>query len=115
MINNEGCFWIEKIFVCEVKNWLWMCLNNCLDVEWKKWFVLLKECGILGVMFEGYNENIYCFCKEVGLEVYYWKWMMNCRELLDKYFDWYVVNCKGEFCYDKLVYVDYYCFLCFNY
>lgn len=29
----------------------------------EKWFALLKECGISGVMFEGYNENIYRLCK----------------------------------------------------
>ena len=37
----------------------------------KKWFALLKECGISGVMFEGYNENIYRLCKEAGLEAHY--------------------------------------------
>lgn len=55
----------------------------------EKWFALLKECGISGVMFEGYNENIYRLCKEAGLEAHYWKWTMNRRELLDKHPDWY--------------------------
>ena len=41
-----------------------MRLNNRSDAEWKKWFALLKECGISGVMFEGYNENIYRLCKK---------------------------------------------------
>lgn len=56
-----------------------MRLNNRSDAEWKKWFALLKECGISGVMFEGYNENIYRLCKEAGLEAHYWKWTMNRR------------------------------------
>ena len=30
-----------------------MRLNNRSDAEWQKWFALLKECGISGVMFEG--------------------------------------------------------------
>lgn len=76
---------------------------------------MFKECGISGVMFEGYDENLYCMCKEVGFEVYFWKWIMNCVELFNVYFDWFVVNCKGEFMYDKFVYVNYYCFFCFNY
>ena len=80
----------------------------------KKWFALLKECGISGVMFEGYNENIYRLCKEAGLEAHYWKWTMNRRELLDKHPDWYAVNRKGESCHDKPAYVDYYRFLCPN-
>ena len=67
----------------------------------EKWFALLKECGISGVMFEGYNENIYRLCKEAGLEAHYWKWTMNRRELLDKHPDWYAVNRKGESCHDK--------------
>ena len=114
VINNEGRFRTEKIPAREVKNWLWMRLNNRSDAEWKKWFALLKECGISGVMFEGYNENIYRLCKEAGLEAHYWKWTMNRRELLDKHPDWYAVNRKGESCHDKPAYVDYYRFLCPN-
>ena len=49
VINNEGRFRTEKIPAREVKNWLWMRLNNRSDAEWKKWFALLKECGISGV------------------------------------------------------------------
>ena len=73
-----------------------------------------KECGISGVMFEGYNENIYRLCKEAGLEAHYWKWTMNRRELLNKHPDWYAVNSTGESCHDKPAYVDYYRFLCPN-
>lgn len=30
----------------------------------EKWFALLKECGISGVMFEGYNEIFIVFAKK---------------------------------------------------
>lgn len=113
-INNDGRFRIEKIAPREVKNWLWMRINKRADAEWQKWFALLKECGISGVMFEGYDENIYRLCKEAGLEAHYWKWTMNRRELLNKHPDWYAVNRKGESCHDKPAYVDYYRFLCPN-
>ena len=74
----------------------------------------MKECGISGVLFEGYDENIYRMCKEAGLEAHYWKWTMNRAELLDKHPDWYAVNRKGESSHDKPAYVDYYRFLCPN-
>lgn len=35
VINNEGRFRTEKIPAREVKNWLWMRLNNRSDAEWK--------------------------------------------------------------------------------
>ena len=113
-VDNEGSFRMEKIAPREVRNWLWMRINKRTDAEWQKWFALLKECGISGVMFEGYDENIYRMCKEAGLEAHYWKWTMNRRELLDKHPDWYAVNRKGESCHDKPAYVDYYRFLCPN-
>ena len=61
--------------------------------------ICLLYTSISGVMFEGYNENIYRLCKEAGLEAHYWKWTMNRRELLDKHPDWYAVNRKGESCH----------------
>lgn len=115
VVNNEGRFWREKVTPREVKNWVWMRPHaKKADEEWKRQFVLMKECGISGILFEGYNENIYRLCKEAGLEAHYWKWTMNRAELLDKHPDWFAVNRKGESSHDKPAYVNYYRFLCPN-
>lgn len=115
VINNEGRFHIEKIAPRQVKNWVWTGVpKDRSAADWQKWFKLLKECGISGVLFEGYDEDIYRMCKEAGLEAHYWKWTMNRAELLDKHPDWYAVNRKGESSHDKPAYVDYYRFLCPN-
>lgn len=114
VVDNDGRFRVEKTAPREVKNWVWMRPGKRPDAEWKKRFALLKECGIAGVLFEGYDETIYRLCKEAGLEAHHWKWTLNRRELLDKHPDWYAVNRKGESCYDKPAYVDYYRFLCPN-
>lgn len=113
LLNQEGTFRTEPIAKREVKNWVWTRPDkNRPSAEWQKWFALLKECGISGVLFEGYDEDIYRLCKEAGLEAHHWKWTMNRRELLDKHPDWFAVNRKGESSYDKPAYVDYYRFLC---
>lgn len=115
VINNEGKFSIEKIAPRQVKNFVWARINkDKSDADYQKWFALLKECGISGVMFEGYDENLYRLCKEAGLEAHYWKWTMNRAELLNVHPDWFAVNRKGESCYDKPAYVNYYRFLCPN-
>eukprot|EP00825_Cyclidium_porcatum_P036351 TRINITY_DN3834_c0_g1_i1.p2 TRINITY_DN3834_c0_g1~~TRINITY_DN3834_c0_g1_i1.p2 ORF type:complete len:206 (-),score=12.79 TRINITY_DN3834_c0_g1_i1:122-739(-) len=97
-----------------VKNFVWVGIGKYKPEEFKTWFKLLKECGISGVMFEGYNEEVYKYCHEAGLEAHYWKWTMNRAEVKDIHPDWFGVNRKGESCYDKPAYVDYYRFLCPN-
>ena len=115
VVNNEGKFSVEKIAPREVKNWVWTRINkNKSAADYQKWFALLKQCGIGGVMFEGYDENLYKMCKEAGLEAHYWKWTMNRAELLKVHPDWFAVNRKGESSHDKPAYVDYYRFLCPN-
>lgn len=114
-LNQDGAFRIQPLATQrEVKNWVWTGVGKKPDAEWQKWFALLKECGISGVLFEGYDENVYRMCKEAGLEAHHWKWTMNRGELLDKHPDWYAVNRKGESSHDKPAYVGYYRFLCPN-
>lgn len=113
-VNQDGKFAIEKIAPRIVKNFVWVGIGKYKPEEFKTWFKLLKECGISGVMFEGYNEEVYKYCHEAGLEAHYWKWTMNRAEVRDIHPDWYAVNRKGESCYDKPAYVDYYRFLCPN-
>ena len=115
IINNEGRFWTEKVAPRQVKNWVWTRINKSKsEADYRQWFALLKECGISGVMFEGYDENLYRMCKEAGLEAHFWKWTMNRAELLNVHPDWFAVNRKGESTHDKPAYVDYYRFLCPN-
>ncbi|MFV0546683.1 MAG: sugar-binding protein [Bacteroides sp.] len=115
VIDNEGRFSVVKIAPRFVKNWVWTRIDKNKSPEsYKKWFTLLKECGISAVLFEGYEESLFKMCKEAGLEAHYWKWTMNRRELLNVHPDWYAVNRKGESGYDKPAYVDYYRFLCPN-
>ncbi|MEG1563403.1 MAG: sugar-binding protein [Bacteroides sp.] len=115
VITNEGRFSKEALPVRTVKNWVWMRIHkNKTEKEMQQQFALLKECGISGVLFEGYDENLYRLCKEAGLEAHYWKWTMNRAELLNVHPDWFAVNRKGESCQNKPAYVDYYRFLCPN-
>ena len=115
VVDQNGKFTREAIAQREVKNWVWMRINKEKgDAYYKKYFALMKECGFSGVMFEGYDEDTYRMCKEAGLEAHYWKWTMNRREVLETHPDWFAVNRKGESCYDKPAYVDYYRFLCPN-
>lgn len=111
-VNNEGFFKIEKMSTPEVSNWIWSKPVGHTDTEWQAWFALLKECGISGVLFEGYDENVYRLCKEAGLEAHHWKWTMNRGDFAETHSDWYAVNRKGESSLDKPAYVDYYKFLC---
>lgn len=102
IINNEGRFWTEKVAPRQVKNWVWTRINKSKsEADYRQWFALLKECGISGVMFEGYDENLYRMCKEAGLEAHFWKWTMNRAELLNVHPDWFAVNRKGESTHDK--------------
>lgn len=115
VVNQDGKFTVEKIAPREVKNWLWARIDkNKSAAEYQKWFELLKSSGISGVMFEGYDEDLYRLCKEAGLEAHYWKWTMNRRELLNVHPEWFAVNRNGESTHDKPAYVDYYRFLCPN-
>lgn len=115
VVNNDGKFSVEKLQTRTVKNWVWGRVDkNKTDQELQTWFALLKSCGISGVLFEGYDENLYRLCKEAGLEAHYWKWTMNRSELLDKHPEWFAVNRLGESTFDKPAYVGYYRFLCPN-
>lgn len=115
VVNQDGKFTVEKIAKRQVKNWVWARINkNKPEAEYKEWLKLLKESGISGVMYEGYNEDLYRWTKEAGLEAHYWKWTMNRRELLNVKPEWFAVNRKGESTHDNPAYVDYYRFLCPN-
>lgn len=98
-----------------VKNWMWERLKPARsDEEYAAHFKKVHECGISGILFEGYDERIYRLCKEAGLEAHYWLWTLNRKELLEEHPDWGVVNRKGESTYDNPPYVGYYRFLCPN-
>lgn len=115
VLNNEAKFSVEKMTPRQVKNFVWARIDkNKSQTDYQKWFSLLKECGISGVMFEGYDENLYKMTKEAGLEAHYWKWTMNRAEMREMHPEWFAVNRKGESGYDKPAYVDYYRFLCPN-
>ena len=112
-LNQEGRFGVHKIAPRYVKNWMWLRIKkNQSSDAYAKQFKLMKECGISGVMFEGYDERVYRLCHEAGLEAHYWKWTMNRGEVRKTHPEWYAVNKKGESCYDKPAYVGYYRFLC---
>lgn len=114
-VDESGRFAKEPIEACKVKNWVWMRIDKSKTEDYyKKQFALMKQCGISGIMFEGYDKNTYKMCKEAGLEAHYWKWTMNRREVMKTHPDWFAVNRKGESCFDKPAYVDYYRFLCPN-
>lgn len=111
-VDADGRFSVELVQPRVVKNWIWTKPDTRTLDGWREWFALLKDCGISGVMFEGYDADVYRLCHEAGLEAHYWKWTLNRRELLKEHPDWYAVNRKGESCADHPAYVDYYRFLC---
>lgn len=114
-VNQNGKFSITETPKREIKNFVWSSPHAYdTPAEWQAWFKMLKENGITGVMFEGYDTDLYKMCKEAGLEAHHWKWTMNRKEVLDTHPDWFAVNRKGESCYDQPAYVDYYRFLCPN-
>ena len=53
VINNEGRFRTEKIPAREVKNWLWMRLNNRSDAEWKKVVCVVERMWYFGCHVRG--------------------------------------------------------------
>ena len=115
VVNENGKFTREAIAPRIVKNWMWMRIDkNKTAAQLKHHFDLMKECGISGVLFEGYDEQTFRLCHEAGLEAHYWKWTMNRHEVKETHPDWFAVNRKGESCFDKPAYVDYYRFLCPN-
>ena len=115
VVDENGKFTREAFTQRVVKNWMWMRIDKSQGADkLKARFDLMKQCGISGVLFEGYDEETFRLCHEAGLEAHYWKWTMNRREVRDTHPDWFAVNRKGESCYDKPAYVDYYRFLCPN-
>lgn len=96
-----------------VKNWMWERIKEkWSDEQYAAHFKKAHECGISGILFEGYDERVYRLCKEAGLEAHYWLWTMNRRDLLEKHPEWGAVSRTGKSTYDNPPYVDYYRFLC---
>lgn len=112
-VNEQGEFRTETLAPRRVKNWVWLRIDkNRTAAQWRERFARLRECGISAALFEGYDEEIYRFCKEAGLEAHYWRWTLNRAEFLETHPEWYAVNRIGESSHDKPAYVDYYRFLC---
>lgn len=96
-----------------VKNWMWERIKEkWSDEQYAAHFKKAHDCGISGILFEGYDERVYRLCKEAGLEAHYWLWTMNRRDLLEKHPEWGAVSRSGKSTYDNPPYVDYYRFLC---
>ncbi len=112
-LNQNGRFEVEPLSPRVVKNWVWMRLRKDWgEADYRAHFTRLHDCGISGVLFEGYEELPFRLCRESGMEAHLWKWTMNRRELLDTHPEWFAVNRLGESCKDRPAYVDYYRFLC---
>ena len=112
-VDQDGKFTIGKVQPQVVKNWMWMRLNpEWSDSQYREHFAKVHSCGISGILFEGYDRDVFRMCKEAGLEAHYWKWTMNRAECLETHPDWFAVNRKGESCFDHPAYVDYDRFLC---
>ena len=96
----------RKEYYAVVKNWMWMRLNpEWSDSQYREHFAKVHSCGISGILFEGYDRDVFRMCKEAGLEAHYWKWTMNRAECLETHPDWFAVNRKGESCFDHPAYV----------
>ncbi|MEN9919164.1 MAG: hypothetical protein RL662_1600 [Bacteroidota bacterium] len=97
------------------KFWVWLNpkggeSDEELVARYKKYY----ESGIKGIFFEADNEQHFKIAKAQGLETHRWMWIMNRGEeyLKKNHPDWYAKNRKGESCFDKPPYVEYYRWLC---
>lgn len=97
------------------KFWVWLNPNDKdtdeeLTVRYKKYY----DAGIKGIFFEADDERHFRIAKAQGLETHRWMWIMNRGEqyVRDNHPEWYAINRKGESCFDKPPYVDYYRWLC---
>lgn len=112
-INQDGRFSVEDVKPRSVKNWAWVRLkDDWTEKQYRDWFSSMHDAGISALLFEGYNEDAFRICKEVGMEAHYWKWTLNRREVLDTHPEWFAVSRDGKSCYDNPAYVEYYRFLC---
>jgi hypothetical protein len=102
------------------KVWTWVHGGGGRPVGSTPWPVRFSElcrAGIDVVLIDGGPEalaKIAPFATAAGLQVHAWMWAMNQpdnKETLAHH-DWYAVNRKGESCFDRRPYVDYYQFLC---
>ncbi len=97
------------------KFWVWINpkageADEELKTRYKKYY----DAGVRGIFFEADNEQHFKIAKSQGLETHRWMWIMNRGEqsLRKDHPDWYAKNRKGESCFDKPPYVDYYRWLC---
>ena len=112
-VNQDGRFRVDSVKPVKVKNWAWIRLKDgWTDEQYRNWFKSMHDAGISALLFEGYDENAFRVCKEVGMEAHYWKWTLNRREVLELHPEWFAVSRDGKSCYDNPAYVEYYRFLC---
>ena len=97
------------------KNWIWTSPDKkASDRELTDRYSHLLQMGITGILFGGDDERNYLLAKNAGLETHIWMWTLNRREdfIMEHHPEWYAINRKGESCFDKPPYVDYYRWLC---
>lgn len=97
------------------KHWIWINPNTKEDsVDINKKFMLYKECGIGGILFEADSEKHFREAKKIGLEAHRWNWTMNRgdKNLLQNHPEWYAVSRDGRSCATHPPYVGYYRWLC---
>ncbi len=112
-LDEKGCFRVSAMEQRVVKNWMWVRLRtDWTEEDYRAYFTRLHDCGISGILFEGYDATAFRLCKESGMEAHLWKWTMNRHELLESHPEWFAVNRLGKSCKDHPAYVDYYRFLC---
>lgn len=84
-----------------------------------KYFESLKSYGISDVIMSGDDEVLSAAippAKEVGIKMHAWTWIMNRPndQVAAQHPEWFQVNRKGESCFDKPPYVNYYKWVCPN-
>ncbi|MDU1904848.1 MAG: family 10 glycosylhydrolase [Dysgonomonas sp.] len=97
------------------KFWVWLHPKDGeSDEEVTERYKKYYDAGIKGIFFEADNEQHYKIAKEQGLEAHRWMWIMNRGDqfIRENHPEWYAVNRKGESCFDKPPYVDYYRWVC---
>ena len=71
-VDQDGRFSIGKVEPRVVKNWMWMRFKpEWSDDRYREHFAKVHSCGISGILFEGYDEDVFRMCKEAGLEAHY--------------------------------------------
>ncbi|MFC1764496.1 hypothetical protein ACFL6U_20810 [Planctomycetota bacterium] len=100
------------------QQWVWLRSSKRDKASWQEVCATLSENNIKGLFIEGGDiptlELVIPIAQTYGIQVHSWFWTMNRPHDKEawQHPDWFMVSRKGESCYEKQPYVDYYKWVC---